>query len=1078
MKKLWLEILCVILAVTACLCLLAGCDKKNPDPNKKPPSNDNPNTPVTVDISQSTLQLKLFEKATLRATVSGSSDGVIWSSSDTDIVTVTDGVVYGKAEGEATVTAKVGNVSDTCRVTVTDTGAVPVLDVDREKVEIVTSGKIYVNAVVTLDGIDVPADMEWSSEDPAVAQVEQTEHGALVTGVSVGSTVITVRTNVRGSALAATVEVVVKDAVHFEIKNLKSVNGIYVCDLYATEPTKEYEGKSSFSLAFDLSRLGDALSQDGIVLEEEPGKHLLNIVGTKLTAVKAGETTVYVKYTSDAGILYCLQINVNVLLPTVQLGDDSVRINKSAETISFPTPAGVNGDVTSVTVNGTELFARLDGNTVYLDKTAVSKVRGGNREIILTTDAAEYHFNGLFITYIITTKEELDNFPTLAYAENPEEYVWDGYFVLGNDIAYNGVFNGFCNYTQCGSYLSASADKLGFIGTFDGQGYTIDGISFGNPVASEGSSLISLLGRGGVVRNLALTNVRQTAAGGAVVSNCYGTVENVFVEGTIEFTYTWNDNKSTLLVSYVHDGATVKNCVAILSGIGSSVSSDAAKAAAIEVAIKTADDGAVISNVHAVGVCAERSTIAGVAHYDTLADLAAAKAGIAGQFGAGWDVSDSVKIPMLAKMRNAIEKQLEAFINARLSSIAYPGSAYEIPSKLYMALQSTSLPTGVSISDGILTIANTAGEMTFSLVFASDFYNDLTVTKTIAVKLVTTVSGDFCDVDLSAQDGATIDLADITSDNCSTAFVPGTNVISLFIDGVDMAGKYLRDGDVITIARADLDGFGAGIHDLLIITDTCAYKTKLTLATMFIDTWEKFVSFPSYAEKATSTSWGGYFIVTKDIDGGGQSFYAFCNWYYCGASETTGFVGTFDGRGHTISNFTTANRPEAPTNGSNSHTSIFSHIGKTGVIKNIAFTNVTKPGTASLLASVCYGTIENVFVSGSLMGAGAGSDRSTMLVTDLKAGATVKNCVVYMKYIAGAIMSDSNIGLLYATKEDGVTIENVHAISDDTSTTLVTGSAEATVNGATRYDTPGDFKAAAGELDLDGIPVPEELLHV
>ena len=83
-------------------------------------------TSVILDLTE--LTLSPGETATLKATVlpEDSTDEVEWSSSDETVATVQDGVVTAVAEGEATITAKAGEKTATCKVVVpkTPSGAV------------------------------------------------------------------------------------------------------------------------------------------------------------------------------------------------------------------------------------------------------------------------------------------------------------------------------------------------------------------------------------------------------------------------------------------------------------------------------------------------------------------------------------------------------------------------------------------------------------------------------------------------------------------------------------------------------------------------------------------------------------------------------------------------------------------------------------------------------------------------------------------------------------------------------------------------------------------------------------------
>ena len=74
-----------------------------------------------IQLNQTELTMKTGEKATLAATVmpeNTTSKTVTWTSSNESVATVVEGVVTAVASGNATITAKIGEIETTCNVTV------------------------------------------------------------------------------------------------------------------------------------------------------------------------------------------------------------------------------------------------------------------------------------------------------------------------------------------------------------------------------------------------------------------------------------------------------------------------------------------------------------------------------------------------------------------------------------------------------------------------------------------------------------------------------------------------------------------------------------------------------------------------------------------------------------------------------------------------------------------------------------------------------------------------------------------------------------------------------------------------
>ena len=145
-------------------------------------------TKVTVSISQETAKIAVGDTLQLTATVSDGSD-VEWSSSDKTVVSVTrDGLIRGAKAGTATITAKSGEATATCVVTVHS------VDVTISQ----TSATIEKGQTITLTAEAADGgEILWGSSDESIATVEN----GVVTGLKEGKVIITARRAQAGAAI-------------------------------------------------------------------------------------------------------------------------------------------------------------------------------------------------------------------------------------------------------------------------------------------------------------------------------------------------------------------------------------------------------------------------------------------------------------------------------------------------------------------------------------------------------------------------------------------------------------------------------------------------------------------------------------------------------------------------------------------------------------------------------------------------------------------------------------------------------------------------------------------------------------
>ena len=231
-----------------------------------------------ITLSQSALTLTEGENATLTATVTpanASDKTVTWSSNDTAVATVdATGKVTAVAPGTATITAKAGEKTATCTVTV-KAKIIEVTGITLDK----TTATLTVGDNLTLTATVAPANatdktVTWTSSDAAVATVDAT---GKVTAVKAGTATITANAGEKTATCTVTV-------------NAKTI-AVTGITLSRTEVTL-VEGKS-LTLTATVTPT-DATDKTVAWTSSNPAAATVDTNG-KVTAVAAGKTTITAK---------------------------------------------------------------------------------------------------------------------------------------------------------------------------------------------------------------------------------------------------------------------------------------------------------------------------------------------------------------------------------------------------------------------------------------------------------------------------------------------------------------------------------------------------------------------------------------------------------------------------------------------------------------------------------------------------------------------------------------------------------------------------------------------------------------
>lgn len=182
--------------------------------------------------------------------------------------------------------------------------------------------------------------------------------------------------------------------------------------------------------------------------------------------------------------------------------------------------------------------------------------------------------------------------------------------------------------------------------------------------------------------------------------------------------------------------------------------------------------------------------------------------------------------------------------------------------------------------------------------------------------------------------------------------------------------------DVLPLGMYGENEFAVSVTDG---KETYNVIVKTLVVTMTITTADQYAKWITVAKacEQSATLWGGYFRLGANITATSMVM------FNRGKTDgTEGFKGVFDGCGYVIDGL---NRSSADSN------AFVTTMTETGVLKNIAFTNVKITGAGNFLCSGGKGTIENVYVQYASISAGSQYNGT---IASLIAGCTMRNVFV------------------------------------------------------------------------------------
>lgn len=170
------------------------------------PSEETPTDKTTISLSVNAYALTEDETFTIAATTN-SADVIKWTSSSPEVASVSSqGRVIAKTAGETTITATVGNVSDSCRVQVVADNAQATIKLAQTTLRLsAASGAMQIQGTVVGDDSQQTLTEAGATYETDNASVATVSADGTVTPMSVGSTLVFVSANGRTKTVAVEV---------------------------------------------------------------------------------------------------------------------------------------------------------------------------------------------------------------------------------------------------------------------------------------------------------------------------------------------------------------------------------------------------------------------------------------------------------------------------------------------------------------------------------------------------------------------------------------------------------------------------------------------------------------------------------------------------------------------------------------------------------------------------------------------------------------------------------------------------------------------------------------------------------
>lgn len=1040
-KSSILKILCgalfasIMAFCSVALVVCGSCSSKDNSTSQSPSGSepDSPTIKITVSLDKSTLTLAEWESATLVAEKTGTNEAIVWSSANESVATVENGKVTALSVGETTITASIGETSDSCKVIVEASTVEPVIGIEEldaeRKLILRDSGSFDLHASVLWNGKAVDgATVSWTSDNEEIAAVTGNGYNASVSGLKEGETIIRVLATLRGKTAVYTFSIKVNPEsalLKTDNEEYTPIEGGYKITLNAVEET-DGDGTNVAALDFYASYKGEKIENPAIVwtTENEDIIELDSATG-KITAKQGGNALINGVWHYDVtGKDYSVKVSVEAVKVNVVIEDIKNIVVNRAEALTLTLS---NESIQSYEVDGKSC---TDGFTVEEN---VVKFNGGNFDVNDQTKTVDVK--------VITDKRIYSLTANSYYAiANVDEWkgIWNkttspkvfskaSVIKIENDIDVSGyAHNGNISYAN-----------VSFSGVFDGQGHTIKGATAG----WEG--LFSSVAVDGVVKNVAFVGIKLLQETTLFYNVFNGTIENCYFEASPNRT---SINATPAFTCTLGRTAVIRNVVMNIRGRG--INEKNAQQKAIFRYYGTGEGLPTVSGLYAFvdvsdGVASWEDTINdNISLYSSAAEMNAAITALPEKFSSDiWQIYDGIlsfkssenvikeyidvnklEVPAISSVNKEVETTLVANKDCVWSIEGLDESAYSLNGGRLTL--SSAAPT-----DGTFTIVATYTEPRFGHVYTDRIENVLIKNKPAEIK--------------NLSESYVVGL-NRTGSTFAYTLDEAAEILGVTVGGAEIDGaNYSASGSVVTLNLAAFTKTGS--VEVSIETENAVYKANATVADYAIGDKTEFLSFWNKTVLAANTTVSSYVVLTDNITVNSTANVGIANYT---------FDGVFDGRGYTIIG--------APAG----YMGLFYDLGANGVIKNVAFIGTGFQVFQTIFGNKLEGRVENCYFEG--YGVRDTGTAVPALANQIGANAVIKNVVIYSH---GVVPDSSEKNGVFNNTINKATMttapSGLYVINTSSNGNICSDAGSTDTSGIHLYSSLEDFKAKVKERPDD-----------